>query len=239
MLQRPFVLLIDDGELDDVAQLLEELGVHPTRMGSGPGYEDWHQPERMLVVSGRRAVQLGHAAGPDRASFVKIVVADSPSKTLRTRLEHMGFDHLVRRPVHPEALRLVIEGALHGGREQRSRARLAAGCEVAWRSGLLRRRATLAEISPRGCRLLVRESKRPPRLSLLLPRGLAGDKELKVPGQVVRCERKTRDLVSLSVLFDRLEGDVRRGLSFFLASLRLGPPSLAGPRAGRGRSLVV
>ena len=158
MLQRPFVLLIDDGELEDVAQLLEGLGVRPTRMSGGPGHEGWHQPERLLVVSARRAVQLGHAAGPDRASFVKIVIADSPSRTLRTRLLRMGFDQLVCRPVHPEALRLVIEGALHGGREQRSRARLAAGCEVAWRSGLRRRRATLAEISPRGCRLLVRES---------------------------------------------------------------------------------
>lgn len=230
MSQRPFVLLIDDGELEDVAQLLEGLGVRPTRMPGGPGLEGWRQPERLLVVSARRAVQLGHAAGPERAGFVKIVVADSPSRTLRTRLLRMGFDHLVCRPVHPEALRLVIEGALHGGREQRSRERLAAGCEVAWRAGLRRRRATLAEISPRGCRLLVRDSSRPPRLSLLLPSGLAGDKELRVPGQVVRCERKTRDLVSLSVLFDVLEDEVRTSLSAFLASLRLGPASLAAPR---------
>ena len=51
----------------------------------------------------------------------------------------------------------------------------------------------------------MREARRPPRLSLLLPRGFAGDQELRLPGQVVRYERKARGLVSLSVRFDGLE----------------------------------
>lgn len=227
MLQRPFVLLIDDGELEDVAQLLEGLGVRPTRLLGGPGPEGWRQPQRLLVVSGRRAVQLGHPWGDERGGFVRIAVADSPSKTLRARLARMAFDSVLCRTVHPEALRLVLEGALHGGREQRSRARFAAGMEVAWRSGLRRRRATLTEISSRGCRLLVRGGRRPPRLSLLLPRGLAGDQELRLPGRVVRCERRARGLVSLCVLFDGLELEGRRRLGGFLSSLRLGPPALA------------
>jgi hypothetical protein len=227
MLKRPFVLLIDDGELEDVAQLLEGLGVRPTRLLGGPGPEGWRQPQRLLVVSGRRAVQLGPAWGEERGAFARLAVADSPSKTLRTRLARLAFDSILCRPVHPEVLRLVVENALHGGREQRSRARFAAGVEVAWRSGLRRRRGTLTEISTRGCRLLVREVRRPPRLSLLLPRGLTGDRELRLSGHVVRCERKARGLVSLGVLFEGLERDSRRRLSGFLSSLRFGPPALA------------
>jgi hypothetical protein len=227
MLQRPFVLLIDDGELEDVAQLLEGLGVRPTRLLGGPGLEGWRQPQRLLVVSGRRAVQLGHAWGDERGSFARIAIADSPSKTLRAQLARLDFDNVLCRPVHPEVLRLVVEGALHGGNEQRSRRRFAAGVEVAWRSGLRRRRGTLTEISSRGCRLLVREMRRPLRLSLLLPRGLAGDRELRLPGRVVRSNRKSRGLVSLCVRFDGLELETRRRLSGFLSSLRLGPPTLA------------
>lgn len=228
MRQRPFALLIDDGELEDMAQLLEELGVRPKRMLGGPGRDGWQQPGRLLIVSGRRALQLGHPTGDAGGEFARIAVTDSPSRTLRARLENMGFDSLLCRPVHPEVLRLVVEGALHGGRDQRSRARLPAGCEVAWRAGMRRRRGTLTEISPRGCRILVRDSRRPPQVSLLLPRGLAGDREIRLPGQVVRSERKARDIVSLSILFDQLEMDVRRGLSRFLSTLRTGPLTLAG-----------
>jgi hypothetical protein len=228
MLRRPFVLIIDDGELEDVVQLLEELGVRPTRLLGGPGRGGWQQPERLLVVSGRRALDLGHPSSAHGGRFTTVAVADSPSRTLRARLEGLGFDRLLCRPVHPEALRLVVEAALHGGREHRSRARYPAGCEVSWRAGLRRRRATLTEISARGCRILVRESRRPPHLSLLLPRGLAGEQELRLPGRVVRCERKARGVVALSILFDGLEIDVRRGLAGFLSALRLGPVRLAG-----------
>lgn len=233
MLQRPFVLLIDDGELDDIAQLLQELGVCPTRVSGAAASSGWSQPERLLVVSARRALQLGPPGGEHRAGFVKLAVADSPSKTLRTHLERMGFDGLLCRPVHPEALRLVIEEALHGGREQRARARLAAGCEVTWRRGLRRRRGTLAEISTRGCRLLVRTRLHPSRLSLLLPRGLVGDRELRLSGRVVRCQRRSADLVCLSVVFDGRESDLRKRLARFLWSLRLGPASLARRHAQR------
>ncbi len=227
MLHRPFVLLIDDGELEDVAKLLSELGVRPTRLVHGAERRGWRQPERLLIVSGARALRLPHPEAQERTSFTKIAVVDRPSKTLRARIERMGFDQLICRPVHPEALRLLIESALHGGREQRSRPRFPVGCEVAWRSGLRRRRATLAEISSRGCRLLVREATRPPRLSLLLPRELAGGRELRIPGHVVRYERKAADLVSLTVVFDPLDAADQARLWGFLSGLEVGPPTVA------------
>ncbi len=227
MLQRPFVLLIDDGELDDVAALLSAIGVRPTRLLHGAEARGWRQPDRLLVVSGARALRLPHPEAQERAGFTKIAVVDRPSRTLRTRVERMGFDRVICRPVHPEALRLVIESAIHGGREQRTRPRFPAGCEVGWRTGLRRRRATLAEISSRGCRLLVREAMRPQRLSLLLPSGLTGSQELRIPGQVVRFERKATDLVSLSVVFDPLGPVDQERLWGFLSGLEFGPPTVA------------
>jgi len=227
MLERSVALLIDDGELDDVAQLLETLGVRPARLSGARRARGWRPPERLLVVSGRWALELGAAALAPKAGFHRIAVANSPSKTLRARLLRTGFDSLLFRPVHPEVLRLVIAGALHAGEEQRSRARFPAGCKVAWRTRLRRRPGTLTEISARGCRILVRGSRRPPQLSLLLPPGLASQRELRIPGQVVRCERRSGGLVSLSVLFDGLELEGRRQLARFLQSLRPGPLSLA------------
>ena len=87
---------------------------------------------------------------------------------------------------------------------------------------------TLTEISSQGFRILVRESNRPLHVSLLLPRELVGGREIQLPGQVVRSERKSSDVVSLSVLFEELEMDVRLRLDAFLATLLSGPLALAG-----------
>lgn len=229
MLQRSFALLIDDGELDDLAQLIEDLGVRPSRLLLGAERSGWRQPERLLVVSGARALRLPHpqAEAEEGGHYTTIAIVDQPSNTLRTRIERMGFDVVVHRPVHPEALRLLIESALHGGREQRVRPRFPVGCEVNWRAGFRRRRATLAEISSRGCRLLVREATRPSRLCLLLPRGLAGSQELRIKGEVIRYERKAADLAALTVAFDTLEAIDQERLWSFLQGLESGPPRLA------------
>jgi len=227
--RRPTVLLIDDGELDGVARLVEELGIQPERLVGGVERSGWCRPERLLVVSGARAIRLPHprVEGDYQGRFTKIAIMDQESRTLRARIERMGFDAVVYNPVHPEALRLLLASALHRGREQRLHRRFPVGCEVRWRAGLRRRRATLTELSTRGCRLLVRKAKRHQSLSLSLPCGLAGGQELKVPGRVVRYERRASDLISLTVVFDKLAALDQQRLGSYLQGVENGPPTLA------------
>ena len=53
-----------------------------------------------------------------------IVIAEGDSKLLHGREQPIGFDYVVRRPVHPEALRLLFLRALFSGSEQRGEPRL-------------------------------------------------------------------------------------------------------------------
>jgi hypothetical protein len=229
MQERPFALLIDDGELDSVAEIIEGLGVHPARLQKGAERSGWRQPERLLVVSGGRAIRLPHPQAEEETGgrHTRIAIVDQASKTLRAQIERMGFDVVVYRPVHPEALRLLIASAIHRGREQRVRPRFPVGCEIHWRTGFRKRSATLTEISARGCRLLMRNASRPPSLKLLLPGSLTGGHDLKIPCTVVRYERLPDDFTVASVVFDTLEAVDRVQLGSLLESLMSGPPSLA------------
>jgi len=227
MQEWPFVLVIDDGELEDIVQILEAQGVQPTRMLGGPGPEGWRQPQRLLVVSGRRALSLGHPVRNESHRFTRIAVADSASGTLRSHLERMGFDHLVFRPVDPEALCTLIDSSIHTGRERRAKPRFAAGFEVSWRAALRRHRATLTEMSARGCRLRVHKRRIPQRLVLQLPGDVSGGSALQIPCQVVRCERDGSRIASVSVRFESVDPIARGRLKVLLGGLRTGPVRIA------------
>ena len=152
----PGILLIDDGDLDDVVALARELGVSCTRVGE-PGEAELATPHALLVASGRRALALRL---PPLAELVRpphrIAVVDADSRVLRATLRRIGFELLVRRPVHPEALRLLLSHLLHRGPERRILRRVPVGMPIAYRAGLLRHAATLTDLSPGGCRLLCR-----------------------------------------------------------------------------------
>ena len=48
-----------------------------------------------------------------RTGPMKIAVVTEDSNTLRSMLRRIGFDLLVRRPVHPYALKLLLARALY------------------------------------------------------------------------------------------------------------------------------
>jgi hypothetical protein len=152
----PRVLLIDDGELDDVLALARELGAVCARVAQ-PGEEELAEPHALLVASGRRALGLRLPPLPAAGRRPhRVAVVDCESRTLRGTLRRIGFELLVRRPVHPEALRLLLSHLLHSGPERRILRRVPIGMPIAYRAGLLRHAATLTDLSPGGCRLLCR-----------------------------------------------------------------------------------
>ena len=224
------VLLIDEGELDDVLELLRELDVEPIRAANpGPAPKAGERAD-LLVASARRALALWPRWAASDTAVVTIAITDSGSKTLCATLRQLGFDYLVRRPVHPEALRLLLVSALYHSDDRRGGTRLPAGCEVAWFEGWKRRRGTLLELSPGGCRLLVDHRIAPgSALRIALPRQVAGWPALRLKGRVARITpaASRSGTLSVAVVFGDLSPRSRIRLHTLLEELQLGPVALS------------
>ncbi|MGI9432434.1 MAG: PilZ domain-containing protein [Myxococcota bacterium] len=188
MSDAPSVLLVDDGELDDVRDLLEEIGVDYVHHRGGAIPENPAPPRALFLATTRRAMLAQPWSFPRGEGPTRIAVVTEDSNTARSMLRRIGFDFLVRRPCHPYALRLLVTRAIYAGDERRRETRSAIGCEVSYRSGLRRRTATLADLSRRGCRLL---SAQPlaigTRITVQLPAELTGTRRgLWLRAKVVR-----------------------------------------------------
>jgi len=186
----PSVLLLDDGELTDVRRLLDDLGVdfvHLRGAGIGDGLEP---PRDLLLTTARRAQTIPQQAGAGggAAGPVRVVVANEEAETLRERLRQGGVDFLVRRPIHSEALRLLVLRALYRGPEKRSALRVPFGVPVTARAGEREIAAVLAELSAGGCRLLVEApvaAGSPVEVDVAAE---PGDAPLALRGRVIRCQ---------------------------------------------------
>jgi len=135
------VLVLHDGELADLAAVIEPLGGIDRR--GNPTELDRARVWDVIIASASRMLEL-HEHLSD-TSAVRIAVLDGDSKTLRKMLQRVDTDLLVRQPVHPAALRLLILHALYRGPEKRRNTRVSMGAQVRFRSGLRRRPAILAE----------------------------------------------------------------------------------------------
>ncbi len=254
-LHRADALLIDEGELDDVHALLEAVGADPIRQRtpaeSGFSFTGWEVPPRLIVASARSALRLSVGPKVEAQGIVTVVVLDSASQTLAGMLRRRGFRYLVRRPVHREALRLLLLRGLFRGRERRDAPRVPFGCEIALRLGLAPKPATLLELSRSGCRLLTAEWLDPgDRLGLRIPPAVTGNRPLGLAARVVRSERRrgaeAEQRVALALRFDRLAPEQRARIEALLAAHALGPPPLvrsegatedSGAEPTRGASL--
>jgi hypothetical protein len=238
-------ILMDDGELDDVFSILSDLGANPVlhRRCDTAGFRGWQRPPRVFVASARSALFLRLPPDATAEDVVTIAVAEAQSQLLVTMLRRRGFQYVVRRPVHPEALRLLLLRALYRDANHRGEARLPFGCEVAWRIGWKTRRGTLVELSPSGCRLLSPVAVEPAaRVSVRIPGELAGGRDLLLGGRVVRFERQgkadKRGEVVLAVAFEGLRPRAQRRLEALLAAREAVPVTL--PRkAGAARAAQV
>ena len=224
MSPRPTALLIDDGELDDVDRLLGEL-TDRHRLCGDERPDSWPWPHRLLVATPERVLAVPPSA--PGVAFTTIVVAERDSILLPNLGKRSSFDYLVRRPVHPEALRLLLLRALFSGSEKRSSPRLPVGYRVSWIAGFRLGRATLLDISSQGCRL---QTARPPssgsEVTLHLPRGLVGGLGLVLRGQVNRVDLQDGDAADsggFGVLFRALGERARCSLDELLSAMQGGP----------------
>ncbi len=234
MPDRPSILLLDDGELDDVRELLAELGPDVCALRGGAIPESVEPPRDLFIASARRALVANHWASGSGAGPAKLAVVGEDSNTLRQMLRRLGFDFLVRRPVHPEALRLLILHCLFRGEEKRHEPRAAIGREVAYRTGLLRHTAILAELSAKGLRLVASDRLAPGTAVVVqLPGKLGGPFSVKT--HVVRADERTpregRRSWVLALSVDSEDREGRKRMRELAKALRGGPLALATPAA--------
>lgn len=190
------VLVVDDGELEDVRDLLngERIDFAHLRGSAVPNPLD---PPADLFITNARHANLAsrwpNAGRPERRPL-RVAIVDEDSKPLRRQLRELGFAYLVRRPIHPHALRLMLLRLLYRGEERRTEPRVPIGYEVQVRSRLRRRDAWLADLSRGGCSILAdRPMNAGVSLSVVLPGNLDESAEnLVLPGKVLRSTRLTR-----------------------------------------------
>ena len=196
MTAAPTVLLLDDGELDGVARLVDELGVPHMRLRGGEIDGEIPLPSKLLVTTPRHVSKLKLDAATRRETGslpTRVVAVREDSPAMREMMRRYGIQLLVREPSHPEVWRLLVQRALYQGDERRRDPRLAVGSEIALSyksapdSADAARRAILIDISNRGCRLA---ETRPFTLGTVLSVAIPGTgpepETLELEGRTVR-----------------------------------------------------
>jgi len=149
----PGILLVDDGELDEVARVLDEQGTPYTRLRGGQIPSEVAPPRDLLIVTPRRVDRVRRGspsdAAPGRPLRIIAVAEDSPA--MRRRLRRNGLQLLIRLPADTEIWRLLVARALYKGSERRNDPRVAVGSLVDLNRA--QRSTVLVDLSNRGCRL--------------------------------------------------------------------------------------
>jgi hypothetical protein len=232
----PTVLVNHDGELVDVLALLSEAGVGVIDRRGPPTGQDARTSWELVIATPKRIVKLAEMDAKHRAARVAIV--DGASRTLRSMLQRMAIDFVVRRPVHPTALRLLLLRSLYRGPEKRSGGRVSVGAPVRVRCGFRSRPAVLADLSFRGCRLLSSHgADQDSKVTVRLPAELSGRRALSLKGRVKRCQPASGEaegMFDIGVILEGLGASARSGVRAILETHAKGPAVLNNGRAPGG-----
>ena len=229
----PAVLVLDDGELDDVQQMLQEMAIPFARIRGGAIVRGTEPPRDLLIATPRRIDAVRDAVGEAVDGPVRMMIVNEDSNALRSQLRSSGFDYLVRRPVHAEALRLMLLHCCYKGEERRREPRVPIGVDVSIRLGLVERLATLIDLSSRGCRLLSRyRAERGKHIKVMIPEVLVAGEDvalLTVPGRVVHVEGTESggiECFRIGLAFEKLDADTRNALALIIEERSQGPATL-------------
>jgi hypothetical protein len=234
----PEVVFCDGGELDDLAELLRSLGVPPLRVRPADlkTLQPWELPSLLFATTVRIGLVAPLPSGLAHARVTRLAIGDGDSATATTAMLRRGFRYVVRRPVHPEAMRLLFAQILFRGRDQRRATRFPYGGEVRWRIGLRSGRCLMTEISSAGCRLLLQEPVRlGQRIALRVPVERGSSRSVKLRGRVLRRDLGRPELGaarSLALGFEPLPARALAHLDLLLAACAAGPTTANEGLAG-------
>lgn len=221
-------LIIHDGELADICRMLAELGLAfveaPALVPDVSAY--YSAP---LVIAGPQFL-LDQVEDNEDKHPTRVVILTSEARTLRSILARSGVAWVVRRPVHPTALRLFILHCLYRGYDKRQNERVSIGCDVTVRRRWSRRAVLLAEISQRDCRFVTQHAfKIDQKLTLQLPRKVTHQRPLSLTGRVVRVgSAECREGRDVCLMFEHLGSRGARVLADVIEMHAAGPAIFAG-----------
>lgn len=220
------VVVIDEGELGEIAALLAQLGVTPHRMRWGAQAEPahWAALPRLVIASARVALNVPIDDVPRSQGVRGVAVCDSPSLVLQTQLHRQGYDLIVQRESHPETLRLFFGALLHRRPELRREKRRAFGAPArVWR-GWRPFAATILDVASGGASVLIaRAAPRGTRLRVRVAGAYTGGQALSVLGVVERVAANG-DGAILGLRFEAIPQRKRERLDALIARLDAGGP---------------
>jgi hypothetical protein len=188
----PHPLVIYDGNsLDDVFDLLQEMGAEPRRghVAGRKCLESWTEVPKLVLVDAADALTLELPEEADRQGVLRVAIAASKSEILGNLLRRLGYQYLIRRPLHRDAIQILLRNLLHQGQTRRESARVALGVDakIQARPWAWNRPCSLLDLSRGGC--LLATPRRLPlrrRVKLVIGREVTGDRNLSLTGHVIR-----------------------------------------------------
>jgi len=236
------ILLVDDGELDAVAALLQTQGKDFKRLRGAEIPRDIPPPRDLLIVTPRRLDRVRRGSPRDAAPGypLRIIAVDENSSAMRRRLRSAGAQLLVRLPADQEIWRLLIARALYRGHERRQDPRVNIGSTIALSDpdpidSNESPQTLLIDLSNRGCRLHTTGRFRVDQpLSFTIP---ATEEDWDGDGQGLMLRGRVRRIVEesgsdgqmLALTFDDdLPQCVRTGLTRLINLWTSGPRSMPG-----------
>lgn len=192
-------------ELAEFTAVLEELGIPVESFDGGLPRIEQLQDIKLILASTEQLLESGP---PHLSSWPRtIAVIQDPSKTLSAHLGRIGVSMILCRPIHPQAIRLLLLHEVYRGPEKRVRGRTLIGQPVRLRSGLFSSKGTLLDLSSTGARIqMAGAPKVGTKIRLTLGSELSIGKPLKLNTKVVRIARAAGDAkekiseVGLSIL---------------------------------------
>jgi hypothetical protein len=224
----PSVLILDDGELERLEWVLEQLGADFERCTGSDIPSEVASPRDLLITSGRRAMKMPRVTAPPEGIVAPfwICIYDMDFRPLRERLRALGVHFLIHGDVEADSVRLFLLQLLHRGAERRRCRRIPLQCALELEVGAERREGELVEISRETCRF-VTDRDVPPgaTVTLRLPASLTGGTPYDLTARRVRasaCTASGETAASVVVAFADLEPEAGAQLDRLLAGEQSG-----------------
>jgi hypothetical protein len=228
MSEIPSVLVVDDGQLDRVFRILEELGAAPERMRASKIRSSLEKPRDLLVMSWHPSRELpalhdnAEGAEPTRVCF-----HSQDFLPLRERMRDLGVDYLVQSALDNASLRVFLQSQLYRGPERRANLRLPLGGAAMLHIRGEKERVRLADLSLAVATVeSPREIGADEAVSVVLPKGLGGERPLEIPGRAMRSNavesRGSQPSFSTVIRFEEISEEVRAQLEKIVGGEQIG-----------------
>ena len=242
MATQPSVLILDDGELSNIHQMLLRLGRDVVRLEGPEIGASVLAPRDLLISAGRRTLQnmpellgLEDAAAPP----IWVCIHNQDFLPMRQRMREMGVHYLLQGALDEQSRERFLIQLFRKGVERRGSFRLYLGGELQYRieagageasrqgSGDQEKSGKLVELSADGCRILLEQPiDTGTHLTAILPPEFGAGKSLELTGIVRRAADREayggRELYAAVIGFDEPGGSEREQLAGIIRGERIG-----------------